>query len=87
MNSERWWHPDHYVFQRESYCAGFWRAIVSSEFLISIAAYLVLGRIWDDAVIGVEGGQEGRSALGRMAELPEGLVFLPVLTGGSWTSD
>jgi len=35
----------------------------------------------------VEDGQEGRSALGRMAELPEGLVFLPVLTDGSWTSD
>ncbi len=67
--------------ERESCCAGFWRAIVSSEFLIMIAAYLVLSRNWDDAVIGVKDGQEGRSALGRVAELPEGLVFLSVLTG------
>lgn len=73
--------------ETESCSAGFWRAIVSFEFVIIIAAYLVLSRNWDDAVIGVEDGQEGRSALGRMAELPEGLVFLPVLTDGSWTSD
>lgn len=28
-----------------------------------------------------------KDAVIRMAELPEGLVFLPVLTDGSWTSD